>query len=189
MTDKTSTQNLTRTTATDDPKKMASYLKTLATETDQRMHSQRYHLGRSQRPPFAFLRRSAAMLYDKDAYPSNVPFDIVGEDTAGMVDLSVDPSGIYFRSTGWYQLGAYVLLSGFGSPNADVTIYIGNEGEAAARDQGSGAVGVSVSTLQQVSSLAADPAIRLVISSLGSSTTSVTTLYYAQMYAYKVRDL
>lgn len=190
MTDKTATQNLTRTTSTDDPKQMATYLATLASEVDLRMAAHYYDLGRSQRPPFAVVRRLVESAFDITS-SGRVGFDTVEEDTAGLVDLSVSDLVINLRQTGWWMFGGYIHCTGFGSAASDTSINVlaaGVNAVNAVRDAAIGLAAVSVSSLTQVTTPNVSTCT-MSISFAGASTSNVTTLRFAEMWAYKVRDL
>jgi hypothetical protein len=185
VTDKTSTQNLTRTT--DDPKQMAGYLGTLAREVDQRMRAHYYDLSRSQRRPFAVLRKTVPEIIDTSLVSdASIHYDTVDVDTGGMIDLSVSDITINLREPGWYCLGGYLLCTGFGAVNTDVWMAV-NGGYNAVRDGGLAFSPVTVSYLTQIT--APDQNIGSQMLWSGSSTTSSTTILSAQMWAYKVRDL
>lgn len=188
VTDKTLTQNLTRTTATDDPKQMAGYLGTLAREVDQRMRAHFYDLSRSQRRPFAVLRKSVPEIVDTSLVTNaSIHYDTVDVDTGGMIDLSVSDITINLRETGWYCLGGYLHTTGFGAVNTDVWMAV-DGGYNAVRDGGLAFSPVSVSYITQVTA----PDVTTIGSQMlwsGSSSTSSTTILSAQMWAYKVRDL
>lgn len=186
MTDKTATQNLTRTTSGDDPREMATYLKTLATETDLRMAAQFYDLGRAQSPPLAALRITSPVVYDGGQAPPIV-WDTVVEDTSGLVDLSSDPTLIVPNEPGWWAFGGYVQTTGFGSANSDTTLSIGGATNST-RDGGLGLSCPNVAGMFQVTT----PGVLFLssyVSWTGSSTSSLTTIYYGEMWCYKVRDL
>lgn len=190
VTDKTATQNLTRTTATDDPRQMDVYLGTLAKEVDLRTAAHLYDLGRSRRPPFACLRQNVETLYDTSTSPS-VAFDTVEEDTAGLVDLTVSDTVINLRQTGYWCVGSYAHTTGFGAAASDTTLHLLAASEQTAgivHDAAIGlaAVGVDVTVKVLVPNLYF---ARMYIDFSGASTSNVTTLRFAEMWAYKVRDL
>jgi hypothetical protein len=192
MTDKTTTQNLTRTTQSDDPKQMAAYLKSLATEADQRMRSHFYDLGRSQYRPLAVIRRTVPFSLDIFGASTRVGFDTVDVDTAGLVDLSAFDYGITLRETGFWACGGYIVLTSFGNANADVYLTLsGVEGSNVTRDGGHGGTGVvpvSVFGHGQVT-VPNTTVVSMTFGFTGSSSTFVTTVQAAHLWAYKVRDL
>lgn len=188
VTDTTATQGLLRTTSTDTPRLMATYLGTLAEQVDRRVATQRFNLRRSARRPFALLQMNTEVAFDANAIPPYVVFDTIGQDTAGLADLSVDPS-IITVGPGWWCAGAYVHTTGFGSAASDtqVIVNVGNDVFSdQTRDQAIGLAAVSVSFMSRVT---APVAVRCRVSWSGASTSSVTTLRYAEMWAFKVRDL
>lgn len=198
MTDKTATQNLTRTTSSDDPKQTASYLRSLGTDVDQRMTSQYFDLGRSQVPPFAVVRIEAPFLV---ANPSVVGtgdqllfYDTVAVDTAGMVDLSQDNAKIFLNEPGYYICGCYMQSNGFGqgaSPNDTYVKLISSTGTNfanTAHDNGTGLLGVGGSTMVQVTS----PNVASIFMRTGYSGSTggpAMLVLFAELWAYKCRDL
>jgi hypothetical protein len=190
LTDKTITQNLTRTTATDDPKQMHSYLGTLAEEVDRRVNAHRYDLRRVQNRPFAVLRSYGTQVYDAVA-SSAIPFNAVEEDTADLVDLSVSNTLINLRTTGWWCVGSYVQCTGFGAANSDVVLHL-NAGPGGilgiVRDQAIGLAALSVHTMVEIT-VPDTYTARTWVDWSGSSVANTTFLQFAEMWAYKVRDL
>lgn len=198
MTDKTATQNLTRTTATDDPKRVADYLKTLATEADQRMASHFRDLGRSTTPPFAVARLTIPRQIDANvtlpgsSFNGGLPFDTVEIDTAGMIDLSADPFSIYPPETGWYWVGGYALTTGFGSNAADAYAQVNFSGEVfrdMRHDGLLGFVGSGGSGQVRMSTVPSTRPAQLNVGWVGGSTTSITTVFFAELWVIKERDL
>lgn len=194
MTDKTATQNLTRTVASDDPRQMAAYLKSLATDADLRMAAHFRDLARSQGPPFACLQVLNPVSVDQTLaagpWTGTVPFDTVAADTAGMVDLSVSVYQINFVETGWWWVGMYLLCDGFGS-SADVYGQLSANGDAqrdARHDALIGNIGCHTSFPVRVTSLITATPVFLSMAS-SSSTRNTTTISYAEMFACKLRDL
>ncbi len=191
MTDKTATQNLTRTQASDDPRQVAAYLKTLATEADQRMAAHYRDLARSQNPPFAMLRVGTPFVLDgSNVVTRLVPFDTVAIDTAGLTDLSVDPHVITLTETGYWMVGGYAWTSGFnGNNDTYVRISAGNNNVADFRhDAAIGFVGASASAeMPNVSTNGSN--VTMIVSWIGSSSTPLTQIVYAELWAFKVRDL
>lgn len=187
MTDKTATQNLTRTTATDDPKQVAAYLRTLAMEADQRMRSHFYDLGRSQRRPFAAVRVSTPFDYDYTVSNNIINYDTVEEDTAGLVDLSASPQVITLTETGFWAVGGYLETTGFGLANADVWMELSGGFYNVVRDGDADFLPVSVFGIRSVT--VPNTSLISQILNSGSSSTSITTVRAARMWAYKVRDL
>ena len=192
MTDKTATQNLTRTTITDSPRQMATYLGSLAREVDQRMQAQRDALARSQKPPAAMIevleqREELAAINAGSMFFDNVAFD-----TAGLVDLTVDNHVITLNSTGYWCIGAYVLCSGFqGSPGA-VSLWLnhGNSNSTATFHDGlQGAVGCSYSVTEQVTSIATPKYAACGVYGTGTNVNPSTVIFRASLWAFKIRDL
>lgn len=187
MTDKTTTQNLTRTTSTDDPKLMAGYLATLAKEIDQRMRAHYYDLGRSQYRPCVVISKTIAEVVDTGVSGSSfVRYDTVDVDTGGMADFSVSNLGFTLSEFGWWAVGGYLQNTGFGAVNSDVMLEISQAGYNTVRDGGHAFDPVSLSGIIQVTS---PTSIVSQMLNTGSSTTLVTTVQAAQLWAYKVRDL
>lgn len=198
MTDKTATQNLTRTQGSDDPRQMASYLRSLGTDVDQRMASQYYDLGRSQIPPFALVRVYGPFFV---ANPSTVVtgdqllfYNSVEIDTGGMVDLSQDNSRIFLNDPGYYVVGGYMLSNGFAqgaSPNdtyLKITSTTGVNLGSTAHDNGTGLLGVGGSTIVRV----LNPNVESIFMKTGyngSTGGNAMTVTLAEMWAYKLRDL
>lgn len=192
MTDKTTTQNLTRTTATDDPKQVAAYLKALATEADQRMRAQWYDLGRSQRRPLAVVRKTQPLTLDINVTNPRVSYDRVDVDTAGQVDLAKVDYGILLTETGFWVAGGYLQCSGFGAADADIWLNLsGVEASNVTRDggtAGTGIIGVSAHGYEQIT-VPNTTYVSMTFTWSGSSVTSTTTIQAAHLWAYKVRDL
>src|SRR5512147_215599 len=183
MTDKTTTQNLTRTTAGDDPKRMADYLQALATDADQRMAAQFYDLQRSVEPPFACLRLTTPVQVDANVidpgapFTGSIPFDTVDGDTAGLVDLSASPYVINLTETGWWWCGGYAFASGFGGSPADMAVTVHANGMSLAdprHDALFGPFGAGLGGAVRVTSLATVQPAALSIGWNGASASSVT---------------
>lgn len=198
MTDKTATQNLTRTQATDDPRQVAAYLKQLATEADQRMTAHFFDLGRSVTPPFAVARMTTPRVIDSSATPpgggyvGQIPFDTVEIDTAGMLDLSADPYTIVLPETGYYMLGGYAFGNGFGAASADfyATVHANSFNFNDPRHDGSsGFIGSSPNSLIRVPTLPVARPPALTVGFTGSSAGPTTTVNFAELWVIKVRDL
>lgn len=193
MTDTTATQGLLRTQLTDDHKKMDVYLGTLARQVDQRISTQLFNQRRARLRPFAILEVGTEVLYDSNAVPNEIVFDTIGEDTDGMADLSVNPSVISLTSPGFWAVGGYVHTTGFGAAASDTQMNINVSGgggftAGSVRDQAIALAATSASFLLRM----ATPNAFKVFADItwnGASTSSVTTLRYAQLWAYKVRDL
>lgn len=195
MTDKTATQNLTRTQATDDPRKMALYLKTLATETDQRMTSQYGELARAQVPPAAIVRTLNPLAFRSDDVQPNITFDTVALDTAGLVDLETNPQVISLASPGYWMVGAYIATTGWPPASGDLLLFLfsgGSSRTAGFHDGNLGFVGGSVSVLEQVTA----SAVTTKKAALGALFTGTmpggsegSQVLYAELWAFKVRDL
>lgn len=200
MTDKTATQNLTRTQAGDDPRQMATYLQTLATEADQRMTAHLRDLARALDPPMAVLRLNVPIQLDANVtlpgspYQGGVPFDTVDLDTGGMVDLSASQFTITLTEPGWWHVGGYALLNGFspGSSSSDVMANIRANFSTFSdprHDGQYGFFGSGSSGVTQVLSVAGAGPVAMVVTWSGASSTSVTTIQYAELWAVKDRDL
>lgn len=192
MTDKTATQNLTRTTPTDSPKLMASYLASLAKEVDQRMVTQRDALARSQKPPAAMIEVLTPRTELAAESSGSMVYDNVAFDTAGMVDLTVDSRAINLNSTGYWCIGAYALCTGFGGSPGAVGLWLGHGGSnsiAVFHDGNQGQVGCSYSVMERVTSLTTPKLASCGIFGTGTSTNPSTTLLRASLWAYKIRDL
>lgn len=194
MTDKTATQNLTRTQAGDDPRKVADYLATLATEADQRMAAHWRDVGRSQTPPFAVVRVTTPVVVDTNTinpWNGTVPFDTVEIDTNGMVDLSASAYQINLNSPGYWWVGGHAVIDGFGA-FADCYVYVRGSGDAvndARHNALDGPFGSGISYAVKVNSLAAMLPAFLSVGNAGSSTRTTTTVTFAELWACKVRDL
>jgi hypothetical protein len=195
VTDKTATQNLTRTQATDDPRKMALYLKTLATEADQRMTAHYRDLARSQGPPFAVLRLNEPAVVDtavSDPWSGTIFFDTVEIDTAGLADLSAAANQISLTETGYWWVGGYALLDGLGASGADVGVFVRANGEAGSdyrRNLLQGNMGSGTSYPIQVTNLTTVTNVFLTVTNSGSTARTTTTVTFAELWACKVRDL
>lgn len=194
MTDKTATQNLTRTQATDDPRKMASYLATLASEVDQRMAAQYRAIGRSQVPPAALVRMTEPRAFRSDDVLPNVPFDTVEFDTAGLVDLATQPYGIPLLSEGYWEVGGYAACTGWPTGAGEMVLrlfYGGGSTNVAFHDGGLSFVSGSASVLSVTSSIASAATAAIGVDFLGTLPGGAegSTLLFAELWAYKVRDL
>ena len=195
MTDKTATQNLTRTTATDDPRQMAAYLKALATDADQRMTAHFHDLGRSQTPPFAVVRLNTPTVVDttiSNPWNGTIPFDTVEIDTNGMVDLSASAYQINLNDTGFWWVGGYALLDGLGSSNADTGVLVRANGDSGGDPRHNGLfgnMGSGTSLPVRVANLATVTPAFLTVYNAGSTTRNTTTVTFAELWACKVRDL
>jgi hypothetical protein len=199
VTDKTATQNLTRTQSTDDPERLAEYIKSLATDADQRMTAQFFDLDRAVNPPFALLRLTIPVTLDSTvlaagaAYTASIPFDTVQADTAGLADLSSSQYQIQLTETGWWWVGGYLLCTGFAASGpGDTTIIIRANSNAVSdgrHDHLTGSIGGSPSMPVRVTSLASVAPVSLTINTNGSTTRNTTTVLAAEMWAVKMRDL
>lgn len=191
MTDTTATQGLLRTTVTDNPRLMASYLQGLAEGVDRRMQVHALNQRRSRRRPFACLMVTEEIVYDSNGDPNEIPFDTIGEDTAGLTDLSVDPRVITLTSSGWWAFGGYAQTTGFGAAASDTQLNISVGGVAFAfgtvRDGAIALAAMSASSLFRFPTPGAQ--MRMDINWNGASVASTTFLRYAEMWAFKVRDL
>jgi hypothetical protein len=189
MTDTTATQNLTRTTATDDPRQMASYIQRLATDIDQRMTAHYHDLDRSSTPPAACIRVTTPVTVDSAAAFPQIVFDTVMFDTAGLVDLTNDPRQIQLLYPGYWCIGAYVQTSGFGGGSTDVGILLKSGGSTTNSDYHDASLGVSGSYSLVETTLSGQGEIAaLGLVALGSPSTFVTTVTFAELWAYKIRD-
>lgn len=199
MTDKTSTQNLTRTQVTDNPRRMAEYLRSLALDADLRMAAQWRDLDRSRTPAFAKLRVTTPYVFDDNAFTTTVDqrlitFDTVEIDTTGkMADLAENPNQIKWAETGWYLVGGGTNCSGFGSAvTSDVAAVIRCPGLTASDYRHDGGftstVGSHAASLIRVTSIALT-GVTMEITWNGSSAGSATNVYFADLYALKVGDL
>lgn len=190
MTDKTTTQNLTRTTIGDDPKRMSDYLAPLAEETDRRVTAHLYDLDRVQKRPFAIIRKYGIEVYDAVASAA-IPFDAVEEDTAALVDFSLSNTVINLRQTGWWCVGSYVQCTGFGAAASDTVLHL-NAGPVGVlgivRDQAIGLAALSAQAIVKIT-VPSTYYARTWVDWSGASTANTTTLQFAEMWAYKVRDL
>lgn len=192
MTDTTVTQGLLRTTPTDNPRQMATYLRTLAEQVDRRMATHAYNQRRLRRRPFANLQVNTEIVYDANAIPNVVQFDTIAEDTAGLADLSVDPHIINLATAGWWMVGGYAHTTGFGVSASDTMITINAGGgqfiSGAVRDAAIALAAVPASFLVRVPTPNVNQ-VKMSVSWLGGSAASTTFLRYAEMWAWKVRDL
>lgn len=191
MTDKTATQNITRTTSTDDHRRLAFYMSQTATDIDQRMSAHYHDLSRSQVPPAACVRVTTPVVIDTTTPYPQVIFDTVAFDTAGLVDLGADSRQIQLLSPGHWVIGAYVQTSGFGGGATDVGILLKSGGSTTSSDYHDASLGVSgsyslVETTTVIPGSIEVAALGLV--ALGSPSTMSTTLVFAEMWAYKFRD-
>lgn len=192
MTDTTATQGLLRTTSSDSPRLMASYIQGLAEGVDRRVATHAYNQRRARVRPFAVLQLNTEIIYDANASPNEIIFDTIGEDTAGLADLSVDPRIIQLTTTGWWCVGGYVHTTGFGAAASDTQINIaigsGIFTAGTVRDGAIALAAVGASTLVRMA-VPNQYQVRMDISWVGSSVASTTFLRYAEMWAFKVRDL
>lgn len=193
MTDKTATQNLTRTTSADDPMLTWDYLATLAAEVDRRMTAHAYDLGRSRRPPAAMVRLTTPYVSTN----GRVHFDFVEFDTADLVDLSASDQAIKTNAPGYWVAGANLQCTGFGGNPEDTSISIDAFSDTVVSSShnnlASGVLGISVSFFGSLTASAALTALAtLSINFAGSGFTgppTYTTIYTAELWAYKVREL
>lgn len=194
MTTKTATQNLTKPTPTDDPRQMASYLASLAGDVDARMAAQLRTLARSQVPPAALVRMTASRAFSSLDVMPNIPFDTVAFDTTGTaVDLTTNPYVINLVSPGWWVVGGFVAASGWPAVIGELSIWMqaGGSTQTVAFHDGqlgyvSGGCSVFESTdypLGETCALGAQHVGPMISGQEGS------TLLYAELWAYKVRDL
>lgn len=199
MVNTTATQNIRKPESTDDPKQLAAYFLQTATDIDRRMAAHFYDLDRALNPPFAVVRLSAPISVDANVtadgalYSGSVPFDTVDADTNGMVDLSISAYQISLNETGYWWIGGYARLSGFApGSNSDVIAtarIAGSTFQDARHDDGSVNPGSGLSGMVPVLSLATPAYAALTVEWAGASTTSVTTVFQAELWALKVRDL
>jgi hypothetical protein len=200
MVNTTATQNIRKPESTDDPKQLAAYFLQTATDMDRRMAAHFYDLDRAVNPPFAVVRLSAPITVDANVmatgapYFGTVPFDTIDADTNGMADLSVNAYQISLNETGYWWIGGYARLSGFvpGASNSDVIAtarVAGSTFQDARHDDGSVNPGSGLSGMVPVLTLATPVYAALTVEWAGASTTSVTTVFQAELWALKVRDL
>lgn len=198
MTDKTATQNLTRTQSTDDPKQVQAYLETLATEIDQRMAAHFHDLGRSVRPPFCVARLTNPTVVDSAvvapgaSFTGSVPFDTVEIDTAGMIDLSANAYTITPPEPGYYWCGGYALTNGFGSNAADVYATVqagGRRFNDPRHDALNGFIGSGGDGMALYTTVPAALPPSLTVGYTGSFVTTTTTVFFAELWCMKMRDL
>lgn len=193
MTDKTATQNLTRTQSTDDPRQLPGYLTTLRDEVDRRMAAQYYQLGRAQQFPAALIRASTQAISSLDAKP-NIEFDTVAFDTQGdLVDLGESPYRIKLNSPGWWVVGAYASCTGWPPASGDMILVL--ESGSSTRtvgfhDGNLGFVGGSFSVMESTNyPLTEECSLAVSFSGTMPGGSEGSTLTFAEMWAYKVRDL
>lgn len=193
MTDKTATQNLTRTQSTDDPRKVATYLETLAVEVDQRMAAQYSEIGRAQVPPAAIVRMLSPYAIRSDNVQPNVVFDTVELDTAGLVDLAVNPKVINLSSPGYWMVGGYIETIGWVGATGNVLLYVvsgGSSRTAGFHDANLSFVSGAVSVIESTNyPLTEQAALGVLFTGTIPGGAEGSQLLYAEMWAYKVRDL
>lgn len=188
MTDKTATQNLTRTTGSDSLDQFSVYLTTLRDEVDARMTAHFYDLSRSQVPPLARISLRTPYTAANDGNARMV-YDTVDVDTDGMADLSVDARSLTFNTPGYYAVGTYVLVTpGSGPATSQWTVAVvgvGGGGRSVNDAQGS-QIGLSSASMLQVT--APGTTVQTQRSAFGSAWPQ-WTFNFATLWAYKVRDL
>ena len=193
MTDTTSTWGLTRTTPLDDPKQQAAYLQELAMDVDARMVGAFYHLNRSKNFPAACIRKTVPEVMLRDAPFPQITFDTVAFDNAGMVDLSANPKSIQITAEGFWCIGGYLQCSGFGGSPGDVGIWLKHAGStttATTHDGAFGLVGISHTLFERITApLDGTDTVALGYTAPGVSTGTQTTVQFAEIWAYKIRDL
>lgn len=194
MTDKTSTQNLTRTRSDDDPKKMDQYLGALAGEVDQRIAGQYRNLARSQRPPAAMIEIRTPVIQSPGG-PGTLIYDTVAFDTAGLVDLSQDARVIKLASPGYWCIGAYVRCTGWtNASQSGVSLWLQFGGSNTITNFhdiiGLGDVGCSWSAIESTDATGTLEEAACGVTNVGTFTPpTTTTILYAALWAYKIRDL
>lgn len=194
MTDKTATQNLTRTTSTDDHRLTALYLETLATEVDQRMVAQYRNIRRSQVPPAALVQMNEPRAVRSDDTMPNAVFDTVVFDTTGdLVDLAAAPQSITLRSPGYWVVGGYLETVGWPTGSGDMQVWLQSGGSTRTvgfRDGNLGFVSGAFSVHEQTDyPLTETCALGVKFTGTLPGGAEPTTLLFAEMWAYKVRDL
>lgn len=200
MVNTTATQNIRKPESTDDPKQLAAYFAQTAGDFDLRMAAHFFDLDRALNPPFAVVRANTVVILDISAQPGNspyagsMPFDTVEIDTNGMADLSDNAYQITLNETGYWWIGGYARISGFvPSGNSDVNAtprassggqFLDPRHDDSTNNPGSGLSGPLL-----VSSLATPVIVALTINQNGAITTNLTTVFQAELWALKVRDL
>jgi hypothetical protein len=117
MTGTTATQKLTYPTSGDLLRQQAQFIETLARQVDARSGASADSVAIQLDRPFALLDAtvprpyptSVAAVPDRAGY---VVFDSVAVDTAGLVDLTGDPTVILLNQPGTWIVGCYVDYSG-----------------------------------------------------------------------------
>jgi hypothetical protein len=194
MTDKTLTQNLTRTTATDDPRRFASYLETLRDEVDRKVAAQYYHLNRSANFPAAMVHTGDPFAIRSDDIKPNIIFETVDFDVTGKcVDLATNNKIITLASPGYWHVGGYVAVTGWPTGSGDFLVWL--QAGSSIRTLGfhdgnlgfcSGSASVLTSVDYPLTSYAA---LGAAYSGTLPGGAEGSTLIYAQLWAWKVRDL
>jgi hypothetical protein len=193
MTDKTATQNLTRTVASDDPRKMATYLQSLAQDVDLRMASHFRDLARSKNPPFAVLQLNTPAIVDRTSAAGpgtgSVPFDTAPVDNADLTDMSASAYQIVLTQTGFWLVGAYLLCDGFGAgADLSMTLHAGDAEHDTRHDNITTNQGLHVLLPVRVNSLLSITPTYVTLDAT-STARNTSTVSYAEMFACKVRDL
>lgn len=191
MGDKTGTQNLSRTTSGDDPKLTWQALRTLGGEIDQRVQSHLHDVGRSMTRPFALVRLRTTAIIDRTQPFPQLAFDTVEIDTFGGADLTADPKVINLTVPGWWCIGAYVQSAGFQPNPGDFSINVRAGSSvlgADAHDGLDGVCGLSFSAMVQTDGVSGHNAA-LGIGGPGVNPLQTATVGFAELWAYKVRDL
>jgi hypothetical protein len=123
-----------------------------------------------------------------------VPFDTVEIDTAGLADLSANAYGIFLNQTGYWWIGGYGRISGFlpGGSNSDIFASAQATGGVfldPRHDNSSLSIGTGETGPLLVSTLTTPVQVALKVGFNGASTTSLTNVLQAELWALKVRDL
>lgn len=193
MTDKTATQNLTRTQSTDDHRKTALYLSILANEVDLKMAAQYANISRSQVPPAAIVRVNTPYAISSLNTMPNVVFDTVALDTAACVDLAANPQVITLTSPGYWMVGGYVEVTGWPGATGELLMWLRAGGSTRTfgfHDGTFGKVSGSGSVLETTDyPLTETCALGATFSGTMPGGLEGSTLVFAELYAFKVRDL
>lgn len=192
MADKTATQNLTRAQSTDRVVDYWQYLKTLAIEADQRMTSHYYDLDRQVNSPFCVMRLNTPVTLNFGGSNAQIIFDTVDEDTGDMAD----PSGITIslNTAGYWEVGFYLMCTGLGGGTAAdmMTVMSTPQGthNESRRDGSIEQVGLSGYTKVKALAPATDTvSLAMTYSGTPGAHLNYTVVTYAEMWAYKYRDV
>lgn len=191
MADKTATQNLTRPQGTDSQRDHWLWLKTLAVEADQRMTSHWYDVDRATNPPLCVVRLTTPRSFDLALSP-RITFDTVEQDVGGMADPT--GNGILLNQTGYWDVGFYVECNGLGAGvSAEIEARMdtpqGQVGDNRA-DAALGFVPISMAdTIRSATPATNTLTLSMTYSGTAGSQGSVTQVTYAELWAFKIRDL